>query len=166
MGAVDAQQRCEIIDVYNAYAEGIDTKNWQMVRECFADQVVLDYGEVNPAAGDPDSPRQADDWIPVLQSVINGFDRTRHIISNHRFRDCEDGIECRAYLHADHLILEEDQMSAATPEQVITIVGEYTNVFRCEDAQWKIVRSKLSMEYALGNESLFGVAATRAAATA
>ena len=166
MANIDAQKRCEIIDVYNAYAEGIDTKNWTMVRDCFADEVILDYGEVNPAAGDPNTPRQADDWIPVLQSVINGFDLTRHIISNHRFRDTEEGIECRAYLYADHLILEEGQLDAARPEQIITVVGEYTNVFRQDGERWKIVRSKLAMSYATGNQALFVEAATRAAAQA
>lgn len=164
MTAIDAQQRCEIIDVYNAYAEGIDTKNWPLVRSCFADEVFLDYGEVNPASGDAEKPRPADDWIPVLQSVINGFDLTRHIISNHRFRACEEGVECRAYLHADHLILDEGQVTAATPEQVVTVVGEYTNVFRRDAGGWKIVRSRLAMGYATGNESLFAVAAGRAGA--
>ena len=163
MDRIDAQQRCEIIDVYNDYAEGIDNKDWTLVRRCFADQVVLDYGEVNPASGEADAPRSADDWIPVLQSVINGFDKTRHIISNHRFRQHPDGIECRAYLHADHLILEEGQVTPATPEQVVTVVGEYTNVFRQERDGWKIVRSKLAMDYATGNDTLFGVAAERAA---
>ena len=164
MATVDAQQRCEIIDVYNAYAECIDTKNWPMVRACFADEVVLDYGGVNPAAGDPDLPRLADDWMPVLQSVINGFDRTRHIISNFRFRARDEGIECRAYLQADHLILEEGQATAARPDQVVTVVGEYTNVFAPLDGAWKIVRSKLAMEYTTGNDALFITAAQRAAA--
>jgi len=77
MSQIDPSQRFGIIDVYNAYAEGVDTKNWTLVRSCFADEVLLDYGSVNPASGDPGKPRPADDWIPVLQGVINGFDVTQ-----------------------------------------------------------------------------------------
>ena len=104
MSEVDAQTRCEIIDVYTAYGEGIDTKNWPLVRSCFADEIYIDYGETGAATGGAGNMRSAEAWMAALQSVINGFDITRHTISNFRFRDTEEGVECRAYLTSDHVI--------------------------------------------------------------
>ena len=59
-----------MIDSFNLYAEGLDSKNWPMVRNCFADEVFIDYGEISAATGSPDQARPADDWMKHLQSVI------------------------------------------------------------------------------------------------
>ena len=83
---ISAEQRFAIIDIYNAYAEGIDSKNWALVRSCFADEVYLEYGDLSASIGGPDAPCKADDWLLALQRVINSFDLTRHTITNHPFR--------------------------------------------------------------------------------
>lgn len=164
MANIDAQTRCEIIDVYNAYGEGIDSKNWSLVRSCFADEVHIDYGETGAATGGSGALRQADDWMLALQSVINGFDVTRHTISNHRFRETQDGIECRAYLTAEHIIFNDPAINYATADEVAIVVGQYTNVCRHSESGWKICSSKLVTEYSQGNIGLFALAGERAAA--
>ncbi len=160
---VTPEERAAIIDIYNAYAEGLDSKNWPLVRQCFADQVYIDYGDTSAGSGDPDVPRRADDWIPVLQSVINGFDFTHHIITNHRFARDGECIVCRAYMTADHVILADPAFTQATAEEVATVVGEYTNTCELTEEGWKIVRSRLDMAWTKGNSELFAVAMTRAA---
>lgn len=162
---VTPEERAAIIDVYNAYAEGIDSKNWAMVRQCFADEVCIDYGDTSAGSGNPDEPRRADDWIPVLQSVINGFDYTQHTITNHRFAREGARIVCRAYMTADHVILADPGFTEAKAEEVATVVGEYTNTCELTAEGWKIVRSRLDMAWSKGNSALFAVAVTRAAAT-
>ena len=103
----ELQIRHALIDSYNHYAEGLDSKNWPMVRDCFADEVIIDYGEISAATGSPDEPRLADDWMKHLKSVINGFDITRHTITNHRFVISDGEISCRAYLTADHVLFAD-----------------------------------------------------------
>lgn len=164
MSEVNPQTRSEVMDVYSAYGEGIDTKNWPLVRSCFADEVYIDYGNTGADTGGAGAIRQADDWMLALQSVIDGFDVTRHTISNFRFRDTEEGVECRAYLTAEHIIFSDPQINYATDTEVATVVGEYTNVFARSDAGWKIVSSKLATHYSMGNLALFGEAGERAAA--
>ena len=164
MSIVDAQTRSEIIDVYTAYGEGIDSKNWPMVRDCFADEIVVDYGDTGAATGSAGEQRKAEEWMAALQSVINGFDITRHTISNFRFRETGEGIECRAYLTSDHIIFRNPQENYASEEEVATVVGEYTNVYRKTDAGWKIFKSKLDTHYSKGNIALFAEAGQRAAA--
>lgn len=153
-----------MIDNYNHYAEGLDSKNWPMVRACFADEVLIDYGPISAESGSPDVPRKTEDWMNHLQGVINGFDVTRHMITNHRFTVTDDQISCRAYLMADHVIFPAPEMPIAGPDDVVTVVGEYHNHYREIEGVWKICKSELVVHYSTGNMNLFAVSAERVAA--
>jgi hypothetical protein len=155
--------RNAMIDSYNNYAEGLDSKNWALVRSCFADKVIIDYGEISDPTGSPDVARNSDDWMKHLQGVINGFDVTRHIITNHRPLITGDSISCTAYLTADHVIFANPEMPIVTPEDVVTVVGEYTNWYERGGEDWKICRSKLVVNWSSGNPALFVTAMERAA---
>ena len=158
--------RNALIDSYNDYAEGLDSKNWTLVRSCFADEVIIDYGELSAATGAPDEPRRADDWMLYLKGVINGFDITRHLISNHRVTISDSDISCRAYLAADHVIFADPAIPVARAEDIVTVVGEYNNHYANIDGAWKIVRSQLDVHYSHGNMALFEESAKRVAAAA
>jgi predicted ester cyclase len=147
--------RNALIENYNAYAEGLDSKNWDMVRACFADDVIIDYGPMSEATGPSDAPRKADDWMDYLKGVINKFDVTRHTITNHRVTISDEKISCVAYLTADHVKFEDPEMPIANPENVATVVGEYSNHYQKVDGQWKICQSALVVHYSTGNMALF-----------
>jgi len=147
--------RFALIDNYNRYAQGLDSKDWAMVRECFADEVYIDYGELSAPTGPADVPRRADDWMTYLQSVINRFDITRHTITNHRFDLAGEAVSCRAYLIADHVKFADPAVPWVGPEDVVTAVGEYTNHYRLEAGGWKICRSALVVNWSSGNMALF-----------
>lgn len=155
--------RNALIDNYNSYAEGLDSKNWPMVRACFADEVLIDYGSISAATGGPDVPRRADDWMKHLKSVINGFDITRHTITNHRVTIMDGEISCRAYLSADHVVFANPEMPVVGDEDVVTVVGEYTNHYKQIEGSWKICRSVLVVNWTRGNVELFAAATERAA---
>lgn len=57
---VTVEERVATIDLCNAYAEGVDTKNWAMVRSCFAEQVYIDYA-TGVHDRDPSDPWLADE---------------------------------------------------------------------------------------------------------
>jgi|TARA_B110000503_G_scaffold22889_2_gene35645 hypothetical protein len=156
--------RDALIDNYNNYAEGLDSKNWAMVRACFADEVLIDYGAISAPTGAPEIPRRADDWLKNLQAVINGFDITRHTITNHRFLISGDQIRCRAYLRADHVIFVNSEKPAVQPEEVVTVVGEYTNHYAQIEGQWQICKSELIVNWTEGNLNLLAIAGERAMA--
>ncbi|WP_170287292.1 nuclear transport factor 2 family protein [Halioglobus maricola] len=162
---VTVEERAAAIDLYNAYAEGVDTKNWGMVRSCFADTVYIDYA-TGVHDRDPSDPWPADEWVEGIKAVINGFDLTRHIISNHRFRRDGDTVVCQAYLTADHIIWENGVPEApnAGPDELSRVVGEYTNRCALLDGRWRIVASKLVVAYSTGPDELFVTAMQRAAA--
>jgi hypothetical protein len=153
-----------MIDNYNRYAEGLDSKNWAMVRACFADEILIDYGDISAPTGHPDVPRRADDWMKNLQAVINGFDITRHMITNHRFTISEKQISCRAYLRADHVMFANPEMPAIAPGEMVTVVGEYNNHYAQVDGIWQICKSELVVNWSEGNLSLLAIATERSMA--
>lgn len=160
----ELQVKAALIDNYNRYAEGLDGKQWSLVRACFADEVLIDYGAISAATGAPDVPRQADDWMLHLKSVINGFDITRHAITNHRFVITENEISCRAYLSADHILFKDAENPVIDDGDSVTVVGEYTNHYQFIDSDWKICQSSLIVHWSSGNMGLFATAPERAAA--
>ena len=153
--------RNALIDNYNNYAEGLDSKNWPLVRACFADEVLIDYGSISAPTGDPKVPRRADDWLKILQGVINGFDITRHTITNHRVKSSDAGVSCTAYLTADHVIFPNPEMPIVGPQDVVTVVGEYTNHYAQVEGVWKICKSELVVNWSHGNMALFTAATDR-----
>lgn len=146
---------------YNRYAEGLDNKNWQQVRDCFADEVFLDYGPIVDPEGSPDTPRSADEWVANLQRNIGGFDLTRHTICNHRVHMDGDRARCTAYLVADHILFQNPQLPIVGPDDIATVVGEYTNQYQRVGGDWKISRSKLDIKWSSGNIGLFQQAVER-----
>ncbi len=153
--------RNALVDNYSSYAEGLDSKQWDLVRACFADEVLIDYGEISAATGSPDVPRKIEQWMEHLQNVINGFDITRHAITNHRFVINDNVVSCRAYLSADHILFPEADNPHIGPEDNITIVGEYTNTYGEFDGAWKITKSELVVNFSHGNLGLFERATQR-----
>ena len=164
MSVLDTPEvRNAIIENYNLYAQGLDSKDWDLVRSCFADEVIIDYGSISDPTGSPDVARKADDWLLILQGVINGFDITRHAITNHRIMVGDGIISCSAYLSADHVIFANPEIPLVGAEDVVTVVGEYTNQYLRDGDAWKIFHSKLVVNYSTGNVALFGTAAERVA---
>ncbi|GMG88376.1 nuclear transport factor 2 family protein [Biformimicrobium ophioploci] len=146
---------------YNAYAEGLDSKDWAKVRTCFADDVYLDYGPIIDPTGSPDRPRSADEWVKQLHLNIGGFDLTRHTITNHRVSVEGDSFSCKAYLIADHIMFKDPAMPITGPDDVATVIGEYTNHYRQVSGEWKIFRSRLDIHWSTGNIDLFAEALKR-----
>ena len=156
--------RAARFDNFNDYAEGLDRTNWPLVRGCFAVEVLIDYGSLSAPSGAPDVPRRAVDWMQYLQGVINGFDITRHMITNHRVSFADSQVSCRAYLSADHVIFPGSPGDVLGPQDVVTVVGEYRNHYQEIGGRWVICTSELEVHYSTGNAALFLTAAERVAA--
>jgi len=153
--------RSALIDNYNNYAQGLDSKDWDLVRACFADEVLIDYGSISAPTGAPAVPRRADDWLKILQGVINGFHITRHAISNHRFSISASKVSCRAYLSADHVLFPNPEVPIIGAQDVVTVVGEYNNHYAQIGGAWKICKSELAINWSSGNMALLTAATER-----
>ena len=161
-----AIQECReaLRDSYNRYAQGIDEKDWPLVRSCFADQIALNYTALGHSAGESGGTTPADEWVGVLRGVIEGFDITQHRITNHRFEISDELVRCRAYLSADHIIFPDPESKELGPQDCVTVVGQYSNEYQLIGGSWKICRSALAHHYTTGNPGLMKVALARVAA--
>lgn len=159
----NADTRLAIAEVMATYATGLDTKNWDMVRSCFCDEVLIDYGIISAATGAPEVPRKAEDWLAVLSGNLTGFDITQHMIANHRFDFSGSDVGCVSYLIAEHMIFDTPDALLAQSDQFITVAGYYTNRYTLADKRWRISESQLAVTWMRGNAGLFEVAAQRAA---
>ena len=73
-------------DDYNAivrrryeYALGIDTRDWDLYRSIFTDEITMDFSSYS---GQPAAPMSADAWVNACKVVFTGLDATQHVMSN------------------------------------------------------------------------------------
>ena len=71
--------RAEISDVFHRYATGLDTRDWELLRTCFIDDMVADFSAIWPEM----VLHGVDEWLTAAKNLITGMDATQHIITNH-----------------------------------------------------------------------------------
>lgn len=119
--------RIAVSDVLDAYARGIDTKDWELVASVFTDDATLDY----TAFGGPKGSR--DDVIGWVSASVSAFPMTQHHITNRTFSIDGDTATSRAELFAP--------MGMASSEGKMTMLltgGVYIDTYRRTPDGWKI----------------------------
>jgi pantothenate kinase len=123
--------RMEIIETATRYATGVDTRDRDVYRSCFTDDIDLDMSDMG--LGEP-MKVSADVWTDQAISLVSGFQATQHIITNHVITIDGDLATCVAYLQAQHY----------NPENMYTVGGFYTNTLVRTGEGWKISKLKLT----------------------
>ena len=113
--------RFDIIDLFNRYAIGADTRNEELYRSCFADELLVDVGGESVE-------HTAESWIEQAFAALSPFEKTQHIISNHTFDIDGDTAVAGAYLQAHHF----------TKENTLSVWGHYTHKLTRTPAGWRI----------------------------
>jgi len=143
--------RAAISDVLHNYAMAVDTRNWDLFRSCFTDDVEADFSSLWPGAVF----HGGDAWAAQAAGIIDGLDATQHIITNHSHDIDGDTAHSTAYLHAQHVFKNDfggDQC---------VVAGYYTyDMVRTSDG-WKIKKYDLKVTWGSGNSSVFDLAAAR-----
>ena len=70
--------RAEISDVQLRYATGVDTRNWELLRTCFTDDLEADFSS---GFGLPVVRLKADEWIESIAPVMGALKATQHVIT-------------------------------------------------------------------------------------
>ncbi|WP_166906334.1 nuclear transport factor 2 family protein [Mycobacterium sp. DL440] len=137
-----------ITDVQLRYATGVDSRDWQLFRTCFADEVEGDYSSV---FGTPPARLSADEFVAMIAPVMTVLTATQHMITNLviTFED-EDHANVDAYVRAIHYNAAAD----GGTEQ--TVYGYYTNAFVRTVDGWRISKLKLTSRIQTGNPGVFG----------
>ncbi|GAA3580326.1 nuclear transport factor 2 family protein [Kribbella ginsengisoli] len=144
--------RAEIADVQLRYATGTDSRDWDLFRSCFTDEVEVDFSE---GFGQPVVRLSADDWVKATAPRMESFQATQHMITNVviTFED-DDHATVVAYVRARHHLPNP----TGSPDQ--TVYGHYTNKFVRTASGWRISTLKLTATWMTGNFGIFQSALT------
>jgi hypothetical protein len=142
--------RAEISDVQLRYATGTDSRDWELFRSCFTDEVEVDFSD---GFGQPVVRLAADDWVKGTAPRMESFTATQHMITNHVITfDDDDHATCVAYVRASH------HKPNSTGDSDQTVYGYYTNRFERTPSGWRIARVKLTALWMTGNFGIFDTA--------
>jgi SnoaL-like domain len=149
----ELSDRAEIGDVFTRYATGIDTRNWELWRTCFVDDV-----EMSASVRGGISSKGADGLVAKCKADVEGLDATQHIIGNHNIVLDGDTAHCTSYLHAQHVFRSEHSGGH------LILAGYYTyDMVRTPDG-WKIRKYHLTITWGSGDASVWASAKERMAA--
>jgi 3-phenylpropionate/cinnamic acid dioxygenase small subunit len=142
--------RAEISEVQLRYATGTDSRDWELFRSCFTDEVEVDF---SAGFGQPVVRVSADDWVQGTAPRMESFKATQHMMTNLvvTFED-DDHATCVAYVRARH------HLPNSTGGSDQTVYGYYTNRFERTAEGWKIAGVKLTSLWMTGNFGIFQAA--------
>ena len=125
------REQWAIIDVLSRYARGIDRKDAVLYRSCFTEEVDVDMGR-GLESGIP-----ADAWVDQALSVVERYEATQHIISNHVISLESGQARCRAEVQAQHW----------NPTGAWKIGGHYEDHLIKTETGWRIQRLTLKIRW-------------------
>jgi len=121
--------RIALMDVMCRYAKGVDDRDLELYRSCFADDVeVLGFGK--------QTYRGADAWTAYVAEALGRFGPTQHMLGPQLATVEGDTAHCRTDVQALHYMKD-------TPDTTLTLWATYETDMRRIDGDWKITRHKL-----------------------
>ena len=124
-----ADDRWAVQDVMQSYAKGVDDRDLDLYRSCFADDVeVVGFGEETVHGGDA--------WRDYVVNALERFGSTQHMLSPVMAEIDGDVADCRTDVQAWHELKEP-------AGQTLTLWATYLTRMHRTDAGWKIVRHEL-----------------------
>jgi hypothetical protein len=130
-----------IIAVINDIFKGADARDWEMVQNAFAPEVLLDYSSFG--AGDPArlTPAQISS---AWQGLLPGFDRTEHRPDDFQVKIEGNSATVTCSGAADHFIGKE----------IWTVRGQYEFHLLKNDRRWQADRMTFRFQEQTGNTAL------------
>jgi len=125
----EADDRRQLQDVMLSYAAAVDDRDMARYRACFADDVeIVGFGEAIV--------KGADTWTASVESQLEAFSATQHLMSPQLATVSDDGASARTDVQALHVLKDGDGA-------MFTLWATYlTNFIRTADG-WKIARHEL-----------------------
>ncbi len=146
----------EIVRRRYEYALGVDTRDWELYRSIFTDEITMDFSDFS---GVPEATQPADDWVAAIKPVFSGLDATQHTMSNPIVDVDGDTAICTMYIQAVHF-LNNDQ-----GDRVFTLGGYYRDKLVKQKGRWLIAGVRLTVLWNTGNRHIMTLAAERGASS-
>ncbi len=124
-----ADDRIAVQDVMLRYAAGVDERDMDLYRSCFADDVeVVGFGE--------ETVYGVDNWVDYVINALARFGPTQHMLAPMLATISGDEADARTDVQALHYMKDN-------PTQTLTLWATYKSRMRRIDGTWKIVRHEL-----------------------
>lgn len=133
--------RRQIAELLRRYATAIDSKDWELLRACFADDAKTDYGDVGQWS-------DADAITEFMADVHAGMRDTKHMLHNIAITVGEpDRATAVSYVHAV-LVPGQD------PDEWIDAVGQYDDEIVLTEDGWRIASRVFTMTRTFSSNDL------------
>jgi len=141
--------------VFTHMLHAIDLRDWQAVRDAFADHVDIDYSSL---FGAPAATVSSDEHVGGWRSFGGAFDATQHLTGPFVTSEREGAVLGSTSVRAYHRI------AGAPGGDTWIVAGLYHVRFVHRRAGWRIIGLTLKVTYQDGNLDLPRIAQARAAA--
>jgi hypothetical protein len=139
------EDRIDVLETVYKYAQGIDTRDWDLYRSIFTDEIEVDFTSYDGRTG---GILKADDWVERLKPLFSGLAATQHIMTNPIVTFDDQGAICRIYMQAEHF------MDAYDGSTSYSIGGYYTNRLVFQDNRWLISSVILTVLWRRGDAQI------------
>jgi hypothetical protein len=150
----DLLDRAAVIDTVNRVAMSADLRDWDAVRACMADTVLVDYTSL---VGGTPAEVPADQLIDGWRATLPGFDATQHLLGNHQVTLRGDEADCLAHFQAQHRI------GTGAQARIWELDGTYRHSLLRQPAGWRIRAVTMRWTFERGERALLAEATARAA---
>ncbi len=124
-----AEDRLAVQDVLLRYAAGVDDRDMDMYRACFADDAEI-------AGFSPENINGADAWLDYVTSSLSKYGSTQHMLGPMLATIDGDTAQCRTDVQAWHEVLDSDG-------EVLILWATYFTRMQRLSGEWKIVYHEL-----------------------
>jgi len=136
--------RAEITEVINNYCYGMDSRDWELYRSCWVDEIALDFTELE-LFDKPMPTIRADDWVKGLAAFFENMPQSQHIKYPSQWEIDGDEATVLAIMQGKHW------MPTETGGPIQTVVGYYRDEFVRTDEGWKLRGLKELVHWNEGN---------------
>jgi hypothetical protein len=139
------EDRLEIIDLFNRYADALDHRRWSNLNDLFTDDVTTDWFETHQVNGRTQA-------VAFITDLVGKVARTHHILGNHRVTIQGDTATASARVRAYHVgdgdkaHLFEESLASFEARAVRTPSG------------WRFAHFAETLFVMLGTQEVFGLA--------
>jgi hypothetical protein len=141
--------------VFTGMLHALDMRDWQRVRDAFADHVDIDYSSL---FGVPASTVSSDEQIGGWRSFVGAFEATQHVTGPYVTSECQGEILAATHVRGYHRI------AGAPGGDTWLVAGHYLVRLVHRRTSWRIIGLTLKVFYQEGNLDLPRIAGERAAA--
>ena len=130
--AREVADRLDVAEVLSRYAQGLDTRDFELVRACFTADAVIEYSSL------PEFPGGFPAFFANIRATVLQLASTQHLIGNHVITVDGDSATCSSSVLASQYAAHNDSWTTA---------GRYDDALARTPAGWRITRRRFTSHW-------------------